>query len=230
MGKTPIPTVPSTGGKKEMFGEMFGEMFEERNLHLMKCLCPIAWAWSHVVAGRGLPVEGVEAVAVAVADAIAVAIGLSPLAMSSRIMMLSRRGGKSSCNFSFRRRGTSHGARLPDGLRQRPRRYTQRPQETPHDSQGTPHEPQVGSQVPQDYSGDRPARSDDFLAFVVAWRSMADLFYTWAAWVTKVSPPLRETSTCPVFADCVVFEVAVLLSEKMILPTWFWEPSLPSLL
>jgi hypothetical protein len=46
--------------------------------------------WLHVVAGRGHPVEGVEAVAVAVAvaDAIAVAIGLSPSAMSLRIMML----------------------------------------------------------------------------------------------------------------------------------------------
>jgi hypothetical protein len=58
------------------------------------------------------------------------------------------------------------------------------PQETPYDPQGTPHEPQAGSHVPQDYSGDRPAKSDAaFLAFafLVAWRSMADLFHTWAA-------------------------------------------------
>jgi hypothetical protein len=83
----------------------------------------------------------------------------------------------------------------------------------------------------QDYSGDRPAKSDaNFLAFafVVAWRSVADLIHTWAAWVTKVSPPVIGTSTCPVLADRVVFDVAVLLSEKMILPTWFGEPSLPS--
>jgi hypothetical protein len=62
------------------------------------------------------------------------------------------------------------------------------------------------------YSGDRPAKSDAAIlafAFVVAWRSVADLFHTWAAWVTKVSPPLRGTSTCPVLADRVVFDVAV---------------------
>jgi hypothetical protein len=55
------------------------------------------------------------------------------------------------------------------------------PQETPHDPQGTPHKPQAGSHVPQDYSGVRPASSDAaFLAFafVVAWRSVADLFHT----------------------------------------------------
>jgi hypothetical protein len=85
--------------------EMFGEMFEERHSHLLKCLCPIAWAWLHVVAGCGRPVKGVVAVAVAVA--VAVTIGLLPLAMLSRIMMSSRRRGKSSRNFSFRRGETS---------------------------------------------------------------------------------------------------------------------------
>jgi hypothetical protein len=106
-----------------------GEMFEERHSHLMKCLCPIAWAWLHVVAGRGCPVEGVDAIAVAdaVAVAIAVAIGLSLSAMSSQIMMLSRRGSKSSRNFSFRRRGTSPSAQLCDGLRQPPWGYAPRP-------------------------------------------------------------------------------------------------------
>jgi hypothetical protein len=65
-------------------------------------------------------------------------------------------------------------------------------QETPHNPEGTPHELQAGSHVPQDYSGNRPAKSDAaFLAFafVVACRSLADLFHTWAAWVMKVSPP-----------------------------------------
>jgi hypothetical protein len=67
-------------------------------------------------------------------------------------------------------------------------------------------------------------------AFVVAWRSVADLFHMWAAWVTKVSPLLRGTSTSPVFADRVVFAVPILLSEKRSLPTWFQAPFLPSLL
>jgi hypothetical protein len=75
----------------------------------------------------------------------------------------------------------------------------------------------VAVHVPQDYSRVRLAKSDAAFfafAFEVACRSVADLFHTWAAWVTKVSPPLRGTSICPVFADPVVFAVPVLLSEK----------------
>jgi hypothetical protein len=40
--------------------------------------------------------------------------------------------------------------------------------------------------------------------------------------------PLRGTSICPVFANRVVFAVAVLLSEKWSLLTWFEAPFLPS--
>jgi hypothetical protein len=58
-------------------------------------------------------------------------------------------------------------------------------------------------------------------AFVVACRSLADLFHTSVAWVMKVSPPSRGTSTSPVFADRVVLAVPVLLSEKRSLTTWF---------
>jgi hypothetical protein len=61
------------------------------------------------------------------------------------------------------------------------------PQETPHVPQETPHGPQAGSHV---YSGDllaTNAAATFAFAFVVAWRSDADPFHTWAAWVTKVS-------------------------------------------
>ena len=47
------------------------------------------------------------------------------------------------------------------------------------------------------YSGDLLAKSAAAtfaFAFVVARRSKADPFHTWAACVTKVSPPLRGTS------------------------------------
>ena len=47
------------------------------------------------------------------------------------------------------------------------------------------------------YSGDLLAKSAAAtfaFAFVVARRSEADPFHTWAACVTKVSPPLRGTS------------------------------------
>jgi hypothetical protein len=98
-------------------------------------------------------------------------------------------------------------------------------QEALHVPQETPHEPQVI------YSGDLPATfaaATFAFAFVVAWRSDADPFHTWAAWVTKVSPPLKGTSTRPVFADRVVLARSVLLSEKMIWPTWFLAPLPPS--
>jgi hypothetical protein len=45
-----------------------------------------------------------------------------------------------------------------------------------------------------------------------------------------VSPLLRGTAICPVFANLVGFVVAFLLSEKRIVPTWFRAPSFPSLL
>jgi hypothetical protein len=41
-------------------------------------------------------------------------------------------------------------------------------------------------------------------------------------------PPLRGTVICPVLADLVVLAVAVLLSEKRIVPKWFRAPSFPS--
>jgi hypothetical protein len=53
----------------------------------------------------------------------------------------------------------------------------------------------VAVHVPQDYSGVRLAKSDAAFyafAFEVACRSVADLFHTWAAWVTKVLPPSEE--------------------------------------
>jgi hypothetical protein len=65
------------------------------------------------------------------------------------------------------------------------------PQGTPHAPAGFTHEPQAGSHV---YSGDWLAKYEAAIfafAFVVAWHSDADPFHTWAAWVTKVSPPLR---------------------------------------
>jgi hypothetical protein len=77
----------------------------------------------------------------------------------------------------------------------------------------------------------RLAKSDAVFfafAFQVACCSVANLFHTWAAWVTKLSPPHRGTSICPVFADRIVFAVPVLLSKKRILPTWFLAPSFPS--
>jgi hypothetical protein len=76
----------------------------------------------------------------------------------------------------------------------------------------------------------RLAKSDAaFLAFAfeVVCRSLADPFHTWAAWLTKVSAPLRGNSTSPVFADRVVFAVPILLSVKRSLPTWFQALFLP---
>jgi hypothetical protein len=86
-----------------------------------------------------------------------------------------------------------------------PQDATYVPQETPHVPQEVPHVPQETHHVPQEtshdmqvtYSGDLLAMfaaAALALAFVVARRSETDPFHTWAACVTKVSPPLRGTS------------------------------------
>jgi hypothetical protein len=58
------------------------------------------------------------------------------------------------------------------------------------------------------------------------WRSVANLFRVWDEGVA----PLSGTVIWPVLADRVVFDVAVLLSVNRMEPTWFLEPSCPSLL
>jgi hypothetical protein len=63
---------------------------------------------------------------------------------------------------------------------------------------------------------------------VGAWRSVADLFHSLAACVTKVSPPLRGTVIWSVLADRVVFALAVSLSLNKMEPTWFLAPLCPS--
>jgi hypothetical protein len=86
-----------------------------------------------------------------------------------------------------------------------PQDATYVPQETPHVPQEVLHVPQETHHVPQEtshdmqvtYSGDLLAMfaaAALALAFVVARRSETDPFHTWAACVTKVSPPLRGTS------------------------------------
>jgi hypothetical protein len=86
-----------------------------------------------------------------------------------------------------------------------PQDATYVPQETPHVPQEVPHVPQETHHVPQEtfhdmqvtYSGDLLAMfaaAALAFAFVVARRSETDPFHTWAACVTKVSPPLRGTS------------------------------------